>query len=194
MVRLGITGGIGSGKTTVCTYFNIMEVPIYYADDRAKYLMEYNEGLKNSICELLGAGCFDGDNHLNRPYIADIVFNDTEKLIALNALVHPIVRTDYDLWCKEMESNGCTSCLIESALLIDNGMYKNLDKLIVVTASLDERIKRVMKRDNISEEQVKARINAQLPESEKLKLADFVINNDNIMEVLSQVISILSKI
>lgn len=101
MVRLGITGGIGSGKTTVCTYFDIMEVPIYYADDRAKYLMEHNEELKNS--ELLGAGCFDEYQHLNRPYIADIVFNDTEKLAALNALVHPVVRTDYDLWCKEIK-------------------------------------------------------------------------------------------
>lgn len=93
-----------------------------------------------------------------------------------------------------MEANGCTSCLMESALLVENGMYKNLDKLIVVTASMDNRIQRVMNRDDISEEQVKARINAQLPESEKLKVADFVINNDNRMEVLSQVISILSKI
>lgn len=194
MVRLGITGGIGSGKTTVCTYFNFMKVPSYSADARAKYLMEHNEELKNSICELLGAGCFNEYQRLNRQYIADIVFNDTEKLEALNALVHPVVRTDYDLWCKEMEANGCTSCLMESALLVENGMYKNLDKLIVVTASMDKRIQRVMNRDDISEEQVKARINAQLPESEKLKVADFVINNDNRMEVLSQVISILSKI
>ena len=187
MIKVGITGGIGSGKTTVCEIFERLGVPVYYADKQAKYLMETDKALREAIRQLFGDEAFDAENNLNRAFIAGIVFKDEEKLLALNALVHPAVKADYDSWNAILARKEYPYSLKEAALLVESGSYKDLDKLIVVSAPLEDRIKRVMARDNISEEQVKARIDAQLPESEKVKLADYVIDNNLIMELVPQV-------
>ena len=187
MIKVGITGGIGSGKTTVCEVFERLGVPVYYADKQAKYLMETDKKLREAIRQLFGDEAFDAENNLNRAFIAGIVFKDEEKLLALNALVHPAVKADYDSWNAILARKEYPYSLKEAALLVESGSYKDLDKLIVVSAPLEDRIKRVMARDNISEEQVKARIDAQLPESEKVKLADYVIDNNLIMELVPQV-------
>ncbi|MFN8315203.1 MAG: dephospho-CoA kinase [Chitinophagales bacterium] len=187
MIKVGITGGIGSGKTTVCEIFERLGVPVYYADKQAKYLMETDKKLREAIRQLFGDEAFDAENNLNRAFIAGIVFKDEEKLLALNALVHPAVKADYDSWNAILARKEYPYSLKEAALLVESGSYKDLDKLIVVSAPLEDRIKRVMARDNISEEQVKARIDAQLPESEKVKLADYVIDNNLIMELVPQV-------
>ena len=187
MIKVGITGGIGSGKTTVCEVFERLGVPVYYADKQAKYLMETDKKLREAIRLLFGDEAFDAENNLNRAFIAGIVFKDEEKLLALNALVHPAVKADYDSWNAILARKEYPYSLKEAALLVESGSYKDLDKLIVVSAPLEDRIKRVMARDNISEEQVKARIDAQLPESEKVKLADYVIDNNLIMELVPQV-------
>jgi dephospho-CoA kinase len=187
MIKVGITGGIGSGKTTVCDVFERLGVPVYYADKQAKYLMQTDKALRASIRQLFGDEAFDTENSLNRAYIAGIVFKDDEKLLALNALVHPAVKADYDSWNAILAKKNYPYSLKEAALLVESGSYKDLDKLIVVSAPLEDRIKRVMARDNITEAQVKARIDAQLPESEKVKLANFVIENNLIMELVPQV-------
>ena len=187
MIKVGITGDIGSGKTTVCEIFERLGVPVYYADKQAKYLMETDKKLREAIRQLFGDEAFDAENNLNRAFIAGIVFKDEEKLLALNALVHPAVKADYDSWNAILARKEYPYSLKEAALLVESGSYKDLDKLIVVSAPLEDRIKRVMARDNISEEQVKARIDAQLPESEKVKLADYVIDNNLIMELVPQV-------
>jgi dephospho-CoA kinase len=187
MIKVGITGGIGSGKTTVCEIFERLGVPVYYADKQAKYLMETDKNLREGIRQLFGDEAFDAENNLNRAFIAGIVFKDEEKLLALNALVHPAVKADYDSWNAILARKEYPYSLKEAALLVESGSYKDLDKLIVVSAPLEDRIKRVMARDNITAEQVKARIDAQLPESEKVKLADYVIDNNLIMELVPQV-------
>ena len=187
MIKVGITGGIGSGKTTVCEIFERLCVPVYYADKQAKYLMETDKKLREAIRQLFGDEAFDSENNLNRAFIAGIVFKDEEKLLALNALVHPAVKADYDSWNAILARKEYPYSLKEAALLVESGSYKDLDKLIVVSAPLEDRIKRVMARDNITAEQVKARIDAQLPESEKVKLADYVIDNNLIMELVPQV-------
>jgi len=187
MIKVGITGGIGSGKTTVCEIFERLGVPVYYADKQAKYLMETDKKLREAIRQLFGDEAFDSENNLNRAFIAGIVFKDEEKLLALNALVHPAVKADYDSWNSILERKEYPYSLKEAALLVESGSYKDLDKLIVVSAPLEDRIKRVMARDNVSEEQVKARIDAQLPDAGKVKLADYVIANNLIMELVPQV-------
>lgn len=187
MIKVGITGGIGSGKTTVCEVFERLGVPVYYADKQAKYLMETDKKLREAIRQLFGDEAFDAENNLNRAFIAGIVFKDEEKLLALNALVHPAVKADYDSWNAILARKEYPYSLKEAALLVESGSYKDLDKLIVVSAPLEDRIKRVMARDNVSEEQVKARIDAQLPDAEKVKLADYVIDNNLIMELVPQV-------
>lgn len=187
MIKVGITGGIGSGKTTVCEIFERLGVPVYYADKQAKYLMETDKKLREAIRQLFGDEAFDAENNLNRAFIAGIVFKDEEKLLALNALVHPAVKADYDSWNAILARKEYPYSLKEAALLVESGSYKDLDKLIVVSAPLEDRIKRVMARDNVSEEQVKARIDAQLPDAEKVKLADYVIDNNLIMELVPQV-------
>jgi dephospho-CoA kinase len=160
---------------------------VYYADKQAKYLMETDKKLREAIRQLFGDEAFDAENNLNRAFIAGIVFKDEAKLLALNALVHPAVKADYDSWNAILARKEYPYSLKEAALLVESGSYKDLDKLIVVSAPLEDRIKRVMARDNITAEQVKARIDAQLPESEKVKLADYVIDNNFIMELVPQV-------
>lgn len=190
MLQVGITGGIGSGKTTVCQIFERMGVPVYYADTRAKELMETDKNLIVAIQNEFGKEVYDAEGNLNRKLLAEIVFGNEEKLLKLNSLVHPVVFKDNESWNQVLANKGYPYTLKEAALLVETGSYKTLDKLIVVTAPLQDRIARVMARDAATYDQVTARVKAQLPEEEKVKLADYVIDNNQIMDLVPQVTKI----
>ncbi|HMP31611.1 MAG TPA: dephospho-CoA kinase [Saprospiraceae bacterium] len=194
MIKVGITGGIGSGKTTVCKIFETFSVPVYYADDRAKKLMTGHKELKNSIIQLLGKQAYFNNGKLNRKYIAELVFNDRSYLERLNKLVHPAVAKDGEEWFKHQAKIGYPYALKEAALLIESGSFKMLDKLIVVTAPIDIRIERVMQRDKVSQEKVEARIRQQMKEEERIRYADFVIDNTNKSMLDSQVLHIHNQL
>jgi dephospho-CoA kinase len=184
MIKVGITGGIGAGKTTVCKLFEEMDIPVYYADLEAKRLMNSDRNLKQKIKALLGTDAYYKNGRLNRKIVASIVFNDKHKLEKLNAIVHPAVAIDAKQWFARQKSKYAIK---EAALLVENGSYKQLDFLIVVTAPVEMRIKRVVKRDKSDYNQVKSRIAHQLPEIQKKKVADFVIDNSGDVSLISQV-------
>ncbi|MFK7935655.1 MAG: dephospho-CoA kinase [Saprospiraceae bacterium] len=185
MLHIGITGGIGSGKTTVCKIFATLGIPIYYADDRAKALMVEDKDLVKQITDIFGEAAYLSDGQLNRGHIAQIAFSDADKLAQLNAAVHPAVGKDTLKW--QQEQSGVPYTLREAALLFESGGYKNLDQVITVFAEQEIRLARVLKRDNTTREAVLARMNKQMPEAEKLKLADFVIQNNGTESLIQQV-------
>lgn len=186
--RIGITGGIGSGKTTACRIFAALGIPVYYADDRAKWLMQNDPKLVAALKDAFGENTYDEQGLLNRPYLAEIVFNNKEQLSILNGLVHPAVREDGIQWDEQHQATPYT--LREAALLYESGIDQLLDQVITVTAPEDLRIQRVIGRDGLSAEQVKARIDKQWPEEKKVDLADFVIHNDGQHSLIRQVYQI----
>lgn len=188
MLKVGITGGIGSGKTTVCAIFATIGVPIYYADDRAKELMVSDEQLIQSIQDLLGEQAYHADKSLNRAFIAQQVFNDKNLLQQLNAIVHPAVFKDKQNWYETHQTKKYT--LYETAILFESGSYKMLDKIITVFAPKEERIARTMKRDNLSREEVLSRMDKQISEEEKMSKSDFIIYNDHSQPLIHQVLTI----
>jgi dephospho-CoA kinase len=190
-LNVGITGGIGSGKTTICKIFETLDIQVYYADDRAKYLMSNDLTLISGIKSLFGNEAYL-DKKLNRKFISDIVFNNPEKLKALNNLVHPAVQKDGIEWHNSQQNTPYT--LREAALLIESGTYKHLDKLIVVIADESLRLERVIARDNTDINSVKKRMQQQMQDDERLKYADFVIDNNGQNSLLNQVYSIHQKL
>jgi dephospho-CoA kinase len=190
VIKVGITGGIGSGKTTVCRIFEILGVPVYYADDRAKWLMENRSEVAEALRAAFGEKVFDATGRLDRGYLSSIAFSDPEKLAALNAIVHPAVFEDGFQWEMEQAEKGVPYCLKEAALLVESGSYRFLDKLIVVTAPEEVRIARVIARDGATEEAVRQRMARQLPEADKVALADFVVQNDGHLMLTGQVLFI----
>ena len=185
MLKIGITGGIGSGKTTVCKLFETLGIPVYYADERAKYLMQHEHFLIDQIKKNFGDEVYE-NGRLNRALLAEKVFNNKPKLELLNSIVHPAVYRDTERWVEEQKIKKPPYLIKEAALLIETGSYKSLDKLIMVTAPLEERINRVSARDKISVEDVMARVRNQLPEDEKIKLADFIITNEGDLATLEK--------
>lgn len=184
-LKIGITGGIGSGKTTVCRIFEAMGIPVYYADERGKALMTEDSILRKSISDLFGEAAYLPDGSLNRPFIAARVFSDKAKLAGLNALVHPAVLADGELWHARQKKAPYT--LKEAALLFESGSHELLDLIIMVYAPLDLRLARVMQRDGVTKEAVEARMKHQLPEAEKMRHSDFVIVNDGTRSLVEQV-------
>lgn len=187
MLKVGITGGIGSGKSSVCKIFEVLGVPVYYADDRAKALMTEDQELVAGLIARFGEDTYQ-NGQLNRPYLAEKVFNDKEALAALNALVHPAVAKDALKWHQQHQNAPYT--IKEAALLFEAGSYKQLDQVIVVTAPKAIRIKRVMQRDGSTQEQVEARMDNQWPEEKKIELADHIIINDGEHELIEQVMKL----
>ncbi|MBX2842837.1 MAG: dephospho-CoA kinase [Flammeovirgaceae bacterium] len=186
---IGITGGIGSGKSLVCKVFSTLGTPIYYADERAKYLMAYNDDLKKKIIYAFGEKSYLTPHKINRDYLAAAVFNNSEKLTQLNSLVHPAVGNDFQNWVNAHQYSPYI--LKEAALLFETGSYKSLDKIITVFASEDTRIQRVRKRDSFrSKEEIESIIAKQFPEKERQMLADFVIDNDGEKLILPQLLKI----
>lgn len=186
MIKVGLTGGIGSGKSTVAKIFASLGVPIYYADDEMKKLMVSNEEIKTNLIKEFGEESYQ-NNELNRKYLASIVFNDKEKLKVLNSITHPVLEKDFGIWLKKHED--CFYVIQEVAILFESGWNKNMDKIICVTAPLDLRVKRVMARDNVSEIDVLRRVNNQIKEEERVEKSDYIIynNSDDLMNLRLQV-------
>ncbi len=179
MKVVGLTGGIGSGKSTVAKMFKKLGVAVYIADDEAKKLMNEDVLLKEQIIELFGEKAYTA-SQLNRPYIANIVFNEEEKLNKLNAIVHPAVAKHFDDWKNQQPGKYVIK---EAAVLFENEGYKQCDYIILVVAPEEVRIQRVLKRDeSMSRKEIQARINNQWEDSRKIDLSDFVIFNDDIEE------------
>jgi dephospho-CoA kinase len=187
MLKVGITGGIGSGKTTVCKIFELLHIPVFYADDVAKKLMVNDVELVNQIKAVFGENSYLKNDTLNRKHISNIVFNDKNKLNTLNSLVHPAVFKAMDIWVSKQSSKYVVK---EAALLFETGSYKKNDYNILVSCDLELRIKRIAKRDLISEEQIKARFDAKFSEDEKLKLTNFVIKNNETEFLIPQVLKL----
>lgn len=192
MLQVGITGGIGSGKTTVCKIFEILNIPIYYADDQAKKLMVTNELLIQDIKDFLGPDAYTKEGQLNRPYIANIVFNDQSKLDRLNSLVHPAMYKDGQRW--HLQQKDVPYTLKEAAILFESKGNTLMDKTILVVAPLEIRIKRVIDRDTTSKEAVLARISKQMPDEEKIPLADYIILNNGKAPLVPQILKIHDKL
>jgi dephospho-CoA kinase len=181
MIIVGLTGGIGSGKTTAAKQFKKLGVPIYIADVEAKALMNRSKIIKRKLIQLFGEAAYK-NNKLNKPFIASQIFTDKLLLKQMNAIVHPKVATHFKRWLKKHDT---PYCIKEVAILFENGSYKQCDFIITVTASKNERIKRVVKRDKTTKEKVLAIINNQMPEEEKIKLSNFVIYNED-LEILTK--------
>ena len=175
MLKVGITGGIGSGKSTITSLFQDLGVPIYNSDDRAKWLLSNDVDLMDQIKLLFGQESYS-NNELNRAHIANIVFQDNDMLKQLNAIVHPMVKIDFENWLLLHKKEPLV--IKEAAILIESGAYKELDVLIVVLADKKTRIKRVINRDNVSKEDVEKRMDTQISDSERLKFANFSVDNN----------------
>ena len=186
MLKIGLTGGIGSGKTTVARIFEILGIPVYYADTEAKRIMNEDETLRQQIIGLFGKDAYV-DNTLNRSYIASMVFNHRSKLDSLNALVHPVTVADSETW---MERQNAPYAIKEAALIFEASADKALDYVIGVSAPELLRIQRVTGRDNVTHEEVERRMKNQINEEEKMKLCDFVIINDERSLVIPQVLDL----
>ncbi len=186
MLRVGITGGMGSGKSTVARMFGILGIPVYFADDEAKNLMNSDPDVKQAIISLFGSEAYI-QNQLNRKYISSVVFAAPEKLQALNTIVHPAVIAHGEKW---LHHQTTPYALKEAALLFESGSNRQLDLVIGVWCPVALRIERVMERDQTGREDVIARMQKQMPEEEKMKLCDFIITNDEKEAIIPQVLNL----
>ena len=191
-LRIGITGGMGAGKSTVCKIFSQIGISIYDADSRAKWLMNNNPELKEAIRKSFGWDSYTRKDDLNRDYIAKVVFNNEEKLKNLNSIVHPAVMKDFELWTQEHKDEPYS--LKEAALLFESDSYKNLHKVIVINSPIETRIERVVKRDHVKREDVLKRIENQSTDRERMEKADWIIYNDGINSLIEQAMKIHRQI
>ena len=187
-LQIGVTGGIGSGKSLVCKIFSDLHVPTYDADSRARWLMNNQPDLKSAIQEGFGSEAYTRNGEVNRAHLADKVFNDADELARLNALVHPAVGDDYKAW---QEKQLTPYAIIEAALLFESGSYKELDYVVNVSAPEALRVLRVLDRDSFrSKAEIQGIIEKQLSEDERLQRSDFVIVNDGVEMIIPQVLSL----
>lgn len=187
MIKVGITGGIGSGKTTVCRIFESLGIPVYYADSRAKALVIEEPLLNAEYIKLFGNNVFTSNGLLNRQLVAEAIFNDRTVLNQVNNLVHPFVRRDFVKWCQEQTA---PYVIEEAAVLIESEGYKFIDKVVLVTAPDEIRIERVMARDQHSREKVLERINNQWKQEQLREYSDFEVRADDVQLVIPQVLKI----
>jgi dephospho-CoA kinase len=191
MLRIGITGGIGSGKSVVARLFATLGVPVYDSDSRAKWVMAHDVVLREQLQAAFGTETYDAAGQLNRPYLAQVAFSDATQLARLNGLVHPRVGEDFATWTATQAAAGCPYILKEAALLYESGAYRSLDSIITVFAPPEVRAARVLRRDaHRSAADVQAIMGKQLSEEEKLQRADYVVYNDDSQLVLPQVLTL----
>jgi len=190
LIKVGITGGIGSGKSTVAKIFAILGAPVYYADDVAKRLMNEHPLIRQQLTEHFGKETYS-DTKLNRPFLSKQVFNNEEKLALLNSIVHPVTIADGEEW---MRKQTTAYAVKEAALIFESGSQRDLDFVIGVFAPMHLRIKRVMDRDGITREDVQKRMLNQISEEIKMKLCDYVIINDEQQLIVPQVLSLHEKL
>ena len=188
MLKIGVTGGIGSGKTTVCKVFELLGIPVFYADQVAKSIMHTDPELKKELLAAFGEKSYSGKGELNRSYISSIVFNNEQELEKLNALVHPAVFRAFDTWV--FEHSEAPYVIKEAALLFESDAYKMCDQSVLVISPLATRISRVKARDGISTEDIQSRINRQLSDDQKMKFADHILVNDERQLLIPQIISL----
>jgi len=186
MLIIGLTGGIGSGKSMIAHIFTSLGVPVYFADDEAKKLL-LEEGIKKEIVSALGADVLDQNGEVDRRKTAEKVFTDEKLLKKLNAIIHPAVKNHFDAWAKKQNTNYI---LKEAAILFESGANEGLDEVIAISSPEHLRIKRVMQRDTISEEQVRARMRNQWNDEEKMKRATHIIINDEVQLIMPQILKI----
>ncbi len=187
MLKVGITGGIGSGKTTVCKVFELLGIPVFYADTMAKLAMTNDPVLVEGVKNVFGSSSYHPDGSLNNTHIAGIVFNQKTELDKLNALVHPAVFKAFEAWVK---TKSAPYVLKEAALLFESGSYQQCDKNILVTSPMALKLTRVMQRDQVSEAQVKARMDKQFTDEQKTKMADYFVSNTTSDSIILQVLNL----
>ena len=190
-VIVGITGGIGSGKSTISKYLESLGYKVYYADDAGRKVMQ-QQAVIDKIVSIFDSNILSSDGSLDRKAIAQIVFSNPEKLKELNNIVHPAVAADFEMFINLLEANEIV--IKESAILFESKSNESCDFVILITAPENIRIQRVIERDSISEQEVKNRINNQMPESIKMEKADFVIDNLNLSQSFEDILVILEKI
>lgn len=188
MLKIGITGNIGSGKTTICRVFELLGIPVFYSDDAARQVMTTDKQLIEALKQHFGNEAYFNNGALNKKLISSIVFNNAAELKKLNSLVHPAVFRAFDAWI--INHTDAPYVLKEAAILFESGSYKDCDHTILVTAPTPTRLQRVMERDNITIEQAEARNSKQMPQEDKEELADYIINNDNSVLVIPQVLNL----
>ena len=188
---IALTGGIGSGKTTIAKLFETMGCLIYYSDEKAKALY-YDTEIKKRVIQLLGSDAYSASGSLNSTFIAGIIFKDKTKLESLNAIIHPALEKDFEIFVKQQSPDRII--IKESALIFETDSYKKFKTIILVTAPLEQKIKRVMQRNKMPRENVEKRMSAQWPDEQKIPLANYIISNNDTEAVIPQVISVLKKI
>ena len=191
MKIVGLTGGIGSGKTTVAEMFSALGISVYNSDIEAKKLTNSSETIRQQLISLLGAETYNKEGTLDRKFMAGKIFNDEELLRKVNAIIHPKVAEHFKKWVSQQNS---AYVIKEAAILFESGSDAQCDLVILVTASREERIRRVMDRDQVSQKEVEARMKNQWSDSKKMKLANFVIQNNNLSETQKQVESLHSHL
>jgi dephospho-CoA kinase len=187
---IGITGGIGAGKSIVCSIIHATGYPIFYSDKAAKNILNSTPNARTQIKAIFGEQAYF-NNELNRSYISDKIFNDEKLLTAINKIVHPAVRQAFTKWAEEQTTDLVFN---EAAILFETGAYRLYDANVLVVAPESIRIKRVMKRDNIPEQAVLNRMDKQWSDADKIKLADHVITNDNTEMLIPQVLDLITKL
>ncbi|MCB9183761.1 MAG: dephospho-CoA kinase [Flavobacteriales bacterium] len=190
MLKVGLTGGIGSGKTVVAGVFGVLGVPVFQADAEARAIMQSDEAVKAALEARFGASIYSG-GILDRKAMAAIIFRDAEALRLVNGIVHPAVRAAFDRWA--LAQSG-PYAIMEAALMAENGGWRRFDQVVVVACSEAERIRRVMARDGVTEEEVRARMSNQASEAERLAIAHHVVRNEGAELVIPQVLAIHEKL
>ena len=191
MKVVGITGGIGSGKTTVCKIFELLGVPVFYADDEAKKLYD-DKKIISKVIELFGKKILDSTKKVNKKKLAEIVFNHKSSLSKLNAIIHPEVKRKFETWKKKQTS--AKYVIKEAAIMIESGSHKDVEYLVSVTADKSLRINRIMNRDKIGKTEVTKRINEQMSDKERAKYSDTIIINDGSHSLIEQALKIHGRI
>ncbi len=190
MLSIGLTGGFGSGKSTVAHIFEVLGIPVYYADAASKRLMNENEKVKSAVQKRFGKKVYP-EGKLDRKYLADIVFKDENKLALLNSIVHPATLKDMDDWMKQQISSYAIK---EAALIFESGSNTSLDFVIGVKSPLELRLQRVINRDSLTKDEAMARINKQMDEDDKISMCDFVITNNEQEMLIPQVLDLHTKL
>lgn len=188
--RLGITGGIGSGKSTICRVFTVLGIPVFVSDQEARVIMEKDKKIVEGVKAIAGYDIYK-TGQLDRPAFAELIFNNEEILESVNQLVHPAVQDAFNSWVEKQNSEYV---ILESAILLESKIRWSLDKVLAVLAPLEERVSRVIERNSLTREQVMERMRNQMPETEMIKKSDFLINNADNEMILSDVIRIHNDI
>ncbi len=193
MNKIGLTGGIGSGKTTVAKVFETLGVPVFYADDEAKKFLFKNE-VKQQLVQLYGPKVIDTKGKVDKTVLANIVFNDTDSLKKLNALIHPLLINEFEDWAEKKKVNKPPFVIMEAAILFEAGFDDYVDSVLCVSAPLETRISRVVNRDGVSKEQVLSRINSQMSDDKRELKSDYVIHNSENDMIVERIVFLSEKL